>query len=93
MNAAQIQASRRGHWAIERLHCVRDVSLDEDASTARTGHAPRNLAAFRNLVIGLCALNGARSKKRASFLPRFQRKAQNNRQFAVDLVTVPLVNG
>jgi hypothetical protein len=92
MNAAQIQAFRRGHWSIESLHCVRDVTLNEDASTVRTGHSQANLATFRNLVIGLCALNGARSKKRASCLPTFRRKAQNHRQLAVDFVTNPLLN-
>jgi predicted transposase YbfD/YdcC len=30
----------RGHWAIEALHWVRDVSFDEDRSQIRTGNGP-----------------------------------------------------
>ncbi|WP_231953839.1 hypothetical protein [Actinoplanes derwentensis] len=43
----------RGHWLIESLHHVRDVTFGEDASQVRTGNAPRALAAIRNLVISL----------------------------------------
>jgi len=44
----------RQHWSIEnRLHFVRDVSFGEDACRVRSGHAPQNLAALRNLCLGL----------------------------------------
>jgi len=91
MDAAAIQAFRRSHWGIESHHCVRDVTFGEDLSTAHTKHAPRNLAALRNLVIGLCALDGARQQKRSSSLPDFRRNAQNDRQIAIDFVTQPLL--
>ena len=93
MDAAQLQAFRRGHWGIEAVHWVRDVTFGEDASTVRTRHAPQNLATLRNLVIGLCALDAARQHKRASYLPRFRNAAHNNRQIAIDLLSRPLVNG
>lgn len=93
MNAAQIQQFRRGHWGIERLHYVRDVTFGEDRSTVRTGHAPQNLATLRNLVIGLCGLDAARHHKRASYLPRFRNAATNNRQLAIDLLSRPLLEG
>ena len=41
----------RGHWAIEALHWVRDMSFDEDRSQVRTGNGPQIMAALRNLVI------------------------------------------
>lgn len=91
MNAAQLQAFRRGHWGIERIHYVRDVTFGEDASTVRTDYAPQNLAALRNLVIGLCALDGARQGKRASYLPRFRNAANNDRQIPIDLIRCPLL--
>jgi predicted transposase YbfD/YdcC len=48
-----------GQWSIENgLHWVRDVTQREDASQVRTGHAPQNLAALRNLVINLFRLDG-----------------------------------
>jgi hypothetical protein len=43
----------RGHWAIEALHHLRDVTLAEDASQVRTGSGPHVMATLRNLVIGV----------------------------------------
>ncbi|MDI7250015.1 MAG: ISAs1 family transposase [Bacillota bacterium] len=49
----------RGHWHLEnRLHRVRDVTLDEDRSQVRTGSGPRVLATLRNLAISLFRLKG-----------------------------------
>ncbi|MFV2198389.1 ISAs1 family transposase [Nocardiopsis sp. LOL_012] len=45
----------RGHWRIEALHHVRDVSFGEDASRVRTGHGPQNMAMLRNLAVPLLA--------------------------------------
>jgi len=91
--AAQIQASRRGHWTIENpIHYVRDVTFGEDRSTARTQHAPQNLATLRNLVIGLCGLEAACKGKRTSYLPRFRTAASNDHQIAVNLLARPLLN-
>jgi predicted transposase YbfD/YdcC len=94
MSADQIQAFRRGHWAIENpIHYVRDVTFGEDRSTARTKHSPENLATLRNLVIGLCGLDAARKHKRTSYLPRFRNTAANDHQIAVALVSRPLLDG
>lgn len=92
MNAAQFQGLRRGHWGVESTHYVRDVTFGEDASTVRTDHAPQNLAALRNLVIGLCALEGARHHKKASYLPRFRSRARNNHDLAVTWVSRPVLD-
>lgn len=43
----------RGHWSIESLHWVRDVTFDEDRSQVRTATLPRVLATLRNLAIGI----------------------------------------
>ncbi|WP_327733440.1 ISAs1 family transposase [Streptomyces nojiriensis] len=43
----------QGHWSVEALHHVRDVTFAEDASKIRTGSAPRAMATLRNLAIGL----------------------------------------
>jgi hypothetical protein len=69
MNAAPIQKFRRAHWSIENPnHYVRDVSFNEDRSTACTGHLPGNLATLRNLVIGLCALDSiSQGKSKRTF--------------------------
>ncbi|MEV1245991.1 ISAs1 family transposase [Nonomuraea sp. NPDC049750] len=54
----QLAALIRGHWGIEALHHIRDVTYREDACKVRTGAAPRILASLRNLAIGLTRLIG-----------------------------------
>lgn len=51
----------RGHWTVEALHHVRDVTYAEDASQLRTGNAPRAMATCRNLAIGALRLSGVRN--------------------------------
>ncbi|XRQ05933.1 ISAs1 family transposase [Actinomadura welshii] len=55
---AQFAGLIRGHWSIESLHHVRDVTYAEDRSQIRTGHAPRIMAGLRNLAIALNHLMG-----------------------------------
>lgn len=43
----------RGHWTVEALHHVRDVTYGEDHSQVRTGTGPRAMATLRTLAIGL----------------------------------------
>jgi predicted transposase YbfD/YdcC len=43
----------RGHWGIEALHHIRDVTYAEDASQIRTGNAPHTMASLRNLAIAI----------------------------------------
>jgi predicted transposase YbfD/YdcC len=55
---AELAEAIRGHWTIEVLHWVRDVTFGEDASTLRQGPTPRVLATLRNLTISLLRLFG-----------------------------------
>jgi predicted transposase YbfD/YdcC len=48
----------RGHWAIEALHHLRDVTFCEDSSQVRTGAAPNVMACLRNLAIGMLSRAG-----------------------------------
>jgi predicted transposase YbfD/YdcC len=66
LTAAQASPARladwiRGHWGIEALHHLRDVTFAEDASQVRTGTAPRAMASLRNLAIGILRLRGDRN--------------------------------
>ncbi|MFE7860135.1 ISAs1 family transposase [Streptomyces sp. NPDC057403] len=56
---AELAAAIRGHWTVEALHHVRDVTVAEDASTVHIGTAPRAMATLRNLAIGLLRTLGA----------------------------------
>ncbi|MBT8225179.1 MAG: transposase [Dactylosporangium sp.] len=52
----------RDHWTVEnRLHWTRDTTFHEDKSQLRTGAAPRNMAAFRNLTLNTFRLAGRAS--------------------------------
>jgi hypothetical protein len=56
---AVIATAARGHWGIEnKIHYVRDVTCGEDASRVRTGSAPRNLAAMRNMTLRALRASG-----------------------------------
>ena len=75
-DADQLLKLNRGHWgAIENgVHHVRDTTLDEDRCTIFRGHAPQNLAAFRNT-----ALNWLRRQNvdnLAAKIRSFTRKSQ-----------------
>lgn len=49
----------RGHWVIEALHHIRDLTYGKDASQTRTGNGPQAMAALRNLAVGTLNLGGA----------------------------------
>jgi predicted transposase YbfD/YdcC len=55
---AQLARWMRGHWGIEALHHVRDVTFGEDASQIRTGNGPQVMATLRNLAIGILKPSG-----------------------------------
>lgn len=55
----------RGHWGVESLHNVRDVTYGEDAGRARTGTLPHVLASLNNLAISLAHLAGWRNIRAA----------------------------
>ena len=55
---AQLAAWIRGHWRIEALHHIRDVTCGEDASQIRTGNGPQVMATLRNLIISILKLAG-----------------------------------
>ncbi len=57
---ADLATAIRGHWGVENSsHHIRDVTFAEDASTVHTGTAPRAMATFRNLAIGVLRTLGA----------------------------------
>ncbi len=58
---AQLAGWIRGHWAIEALHHIRDVTYGEDASQIRTGNGPQVMATLRNLTTGIMKMAGHRN--------------------------------
>jgi predicted transposase YbfD/YdcC len=69
----------RGHWGIEnRLHWVRDVTMNEDRCRVRAG--ARALAALRNLVLWLI-------RSRGLSVPEARENFREDRAEAIALVT------
>ena len=71
-DAGQLLEWARGHLSIEnRSHCVRDVTLGEDASRIRKRCGPKVMAAQRNAAIGflrsLGVVNVAEAPRRNAF--------------------------
>ncbi len=61
----------RKHWTIEnKIHYVRDVSMNEDASRIRKGNGPRLMATFKNLTMSFFRIAG--SNKIAEKLLQFK---------------------
>jgi predicted transposase YbfD/YdcC len=48
----------RGHWQIEALHWIRDVTFSEDLSQVRTGNGPAVMASLRNFAVSRHRLAG-----------------------------------
>ena len=59
-DAAWLMTRGQDHGGIESLHWGRDVTFGEDKCQVRHGHAPQNLAAFRNAAISLLRLGGCK---------------------------------
>ena len=74
-NAKELAQAIRSHWSIENsLHWVLDVTMGEDLSRVRKGHAPENMAMVRHIVLNL--LRGAKSQFRKDMsLKGLQKKA------------------
>lgn len=53
-----LAAAARGHWGIEALHHVRDVTMNEDAHRLRAGSSAQVMAALRNTAIAVLHLAG-----------------------------------
>jgi len=54
LNAKQFGQTIRSHWGVENsLHWVLDMTLREDDSRIRKGHAPANCSIFRQVALNL----------------------------------------
>jgi transposase len=87
---AQLAKRIKDHWQVEAHHHVRDTTFAEDASQLRTGNAPRAMATWRNLAIGVLRASGAKNiaaglrQTAPSFRPRMRRGRAGGRPPAFD---------
>jgi predicted transposase YbfD/YdcC len=77
LSAAGISNHTRGHWGIENLeHRARDTVWHEDDHQAYIGTGARTAATFRNLALGIFAINGlTKIKETVQWIGRDPRRA------------------
>jgi len=65
-SAPQFAEAIRGHWLIEnRLHWVKDVTLNEDSCIHRGGNAAANWAMVRQFLVSLARMSGTNTLPQA----------------------------
>lgn len=81
---ADLLAYVRGHWSVEVLHWIRDVTYREDASRIHTGNAPRVVATLRYVSISLLRISGA-----TNIAAALRHNARKNRRVLKHLEPLP----
>lgn len=80
-SASQFASAIRGHWLIEnRLHWVKDVTLNEDNCIHRGGNAPANWAMVRQFLLSLARMLGTNT------LPEALRFMANQLEYVSELL-------
>ena len=84
LEAEELNKMIRGHWSIEnQLHWHLDVTFNEDANRARTGHAPVNLSILRKMALHRVKRDTAKlSQKKRRF------KASMNTDYLAELLLI-----
>jgi len=81
---ARLLAWNRGHWQVENgNHYRRDATMGEDASRARSGHAPANNATLNNIALAVVFHSGFR------YLPEAQLHFAMRRRAALEAILSP----
>jgi predicted transposase YbfD/YdcC len=81
---ADLLAYVRGHWSVEVLHWIRDMTYREDASRIHTGNTPRAMATLRNVSISLLRISGA-----TDIAAALRHNARKNRRVLKHLHLLP----
>ena len=80
----RLLAWNRGHWQVENgNHYRRDVSMGEDASRVRKGHAPANNATLNNIALAVVFHRGFR------YVPEANLHFMMRRREAIDAIMSP----
>ena len=78
---ARLLVLNRDYWGIENgLHYRRDVTLNEDRTRVKIGHAPRVMAILNNLVLGLVA------RSSTQYVPEARRMFAAQPKLALTLI-------
>ena len=83
---SQIATWLQGHWRIEALHWIRDVTYNEDRHHLHTGNTPQVMATLRNLAISLIRLT---HDPNTSITTRLRHHTRHPDQATKLLVTPP----
>lgn len=90
-SAIQFADAIRCHWLIEnRLHWVKDVTLNEDNDIRRGGNAPANWAMVRQFLVSLARMKGAHTLPQAFRLMANQIKDLSELLFDLSSLDKPV---
>lgn len=75
-NVERMANAVRGHWGVESMHWLLDVTFGDDQSRYRTGHGAKNMAVVRRFALGLVRANKRKGsvktrRKSAGWDPRY----------------------
>jgi len=70
-NAEKLGKILRGHWQIEAMHHIRDVTFSEDLSQTRVSNGPQIMATLRNIAINSIRMLTKDADKIAKNIRRF----------------------
>jgi predicted transposase YbfD/YdcC len=76
LDIERLANSIRGHWGVESMHWLLDVTFKDDLSRYRAGHGAKNMALVRRFALDLIRHTNAKGsikirRKRASWSPDF----------------------
>ena len=79
LDIERISKAIRGHWAVESMHWLLDVTFKDDLSRYRTGHGAKNMAILRRFALDLVRSTKTKGsikirRKRAGWSPEFLLK-------------------
>ena len=80
LDIERLASGIRGHWAVESMHWLLDVTFKDDLSRYRTGHGAKNMALVRRFALDLVRHTNAKGsikirRKRASWNTDFLLQA------------------
>lgn len=93
-SATQFSDAIRGHWLIEnRLHWVKDVTLNEDNCINRGGNAPANWAMVRQFLVSIARMIGTKTLPQALRFMANQLENVSELLFGLDRRSKPVKFG
>ncbi len=84
LDIERLAQAARGHWGVESMHWLLDVTFKDDLSRYRQGHGAKNMAVVRRFALDL-----VRSHKSKGSVKTRRKIAGWNRDFLLSVLQLP----